>query len=37
MLRNIDDINFIFLDENDVMRHPLVSKIIKKFEENQRD
>ncbi len=37
MLRNIDDINFIFLNENDVMRHPLVSKIIKKFEENQRD
>lgn len=37
MLRNIDEINFIFLDENDVMRHPLVSKIIKKFEENQRD
>ena len=37
MLRNIDDINFIFLNENDVMRHPLVSKIIKKFEENQSD
>lgn len=37
MLRSIDEINFIFLDENDVMRHPLVSKIIKKFEENQRD
>ncbi|MGB3902537.1 MAG: PhoH family protein [Bacteroidales bacterium] len=37
MLRNIDDINFIFLNESDVMRHPLVSKIIKKFEENQRD
>lgn len=37
MLRNIDDINFIFLNEIDVMRHPLVSKIIKKFEENQRD
>ena len=37
MLRNIDDINFIFLNENDVMRHPLVSKIINKFEENQRD
>lgn len=35
MLKNIEDINFIFLNENDVMRHPLVSKIIKKFEENQ--
>lgn len=37
ILKDIKGINFIFLNETDVMRHPLVSQIIKKFEQNQKN
>jgi len=32
ILKNINDIDFIYLDEKDVVRHALVSKIIKAYE-----
>ena len=32
-LKNVDDIGFSFLDNNDVVRHPLVQKIVKAYEE----
>lgn len=33
VLKNVDDIGFLFLDNNDVVRHPLVQKIVKAYEE----
>ena len=33
VLKNVDDIGFSFLDNNDVVRHPLVQKIVKSYEE----
>lgn len=33
VLKNVDDIGFSFLDNNDVVRHPLVQKIVKAYEE----
>lgn len=35
VLNGIENIDFIFLDERDVVRHPLVVKIIKAFEEKK--
>lgn len=32
ILQGIDDIAFVYFDEHDVVRHPLVSKIIKAYE-----
>lgn len=32
VLKEIDDIEFVYLNEHDVVRHPLVSKIIKAYE-----
>jgi phosphate starvation-inducible PhoH-like protein len=32
-LKNIDGISFVFLDENDVIRHKLVKKIIKAYKD----
>ena len=36
ILQNIDDIGFIYLTEKDVVRHELVRKIIKAYEEYER-
>ena len=39
ILSHIDDISFLYFDEHDVVRHPLVKKIIRAYEEypgNQR-
>ena len=33
VLSKVDDIGFAFLDNNDVVRHPLVQKIVKAYEE----
>lgn len=33
VLKNVEDIGFSFLDNNDVVRHPLVQKIVKAYEE----
>ncbi len=33
VLKNVEDIGFVFLDNNDVVRHPLVQKIVKAYEE----
>ena len=32
VLSKVDDIGFAFLDNNDVVRHPLVQKIVKAYE-----
>ena len=32
ILINIDDIKMIYLDSNDVIRHPIVAKIIKAYD-----
>jgi phosphate starvation-inducible PhoH-like protein len=34
---NIKGISLISFDKNDVMRHPLVSKIINQYEKNKRE
>ncbi len=33
VLKDVDDISFIYLDNKDVVRHPLVQKIVKAYEE----
>lgn len=35
LLKNIPDIDFIYLDEKDVVRHKLVTRIIKAYSENK--
>lgn len=37
VLRNIEGINFIYLDESDVVRHPLVTRIIRAYKQNEDD
>jgi len=37
ILKQIKGIDFIFLDERDVIRHPLVNKIIDAYEEKDKD
>ena len=32
ILKNVDDIKILYFDELDVVRHPLVQTIIKRFE-----
>ena len=32
ILKNIEGIEFVYLDERDVVRHPLVQKIVKAYE-----
>lgn len=34
LLNKIDGISFVYLDESDVIRHPIVKKIIKAYDEN---
>ncbi len=36
VLKDIEDISFVFLDSNDVVRHPLVQKIVKAYDEYDR-
>ncbi|MCR5834982.1 MAG: PhoH family protein [Lachnospiraceae bacterium] len=36
VLEKVDDIGFIYLDNNDVVRHPLVQKIVKAYEDYDR-
>ena len=33
VFKDVEDISFVFLDNNDVVRHPLVQKIVKAYEE----
>ena len=33
VLKNVDDIGFVYLDNRDVVRHPLVQKIVKAYED----
>lgn len=35
ILHNIDDIGFIYFNDKDVVRHPLVQKIVKAFDESE--
>ena len=37
VLKKVDDIGFAFLDNNDVVRHPLVQKIVKAYEEYEEN
>lgn len=37
ILKNIDDLDFCYLTEKDVVRHPLVQKIIKAYEKYDRE
>ena len=32
VLKDVEAISFVFLDNNDVVRHPLVQKIVKAYE-----
>ena len=33
VLKDVEDISFVFLDNNDVVRHPLVQKIVKAYDD----
>jgi phosphate starvation-inducible PhoH-like protein len=35
-LRNIERVGIVYLDEKDIVRHPLVQKIVKAYEEPAR-
>jgi phosphate starvation-inducible PhoH-like protein len=35
ILKNVSDIHFQYLEQGDVVRHPLVAKIIEAYEEEQ--
>jgi phosphate starvation-inducible PhoH-like protein len=35
VLKNIEDVSFIYLESADIVRHPVVSRIIKAYEKNQ--
>ena len=35
ILKGVDGIGFVYLDETDVVRHPLVRKIIRAYERSQ--
>jgi phosphate starvation-inducible PhoH-like protein len=37
VLKNIEDLDFCYLTEKDVVRHPLVQKIIKAYEKADRE
>ena len=36
VLKDVEDISFVFLDNNDVVRHPLVPRIVKAYEDYER-
>ena len=36
VLKDVEDISFVFLDNNDVVRHPLVQRIVKAYEDYER-
>jgi phosphate starvation-inducible PhoH-like protein len=35
VLCNIDGISFVYLDKSDVVRHPLVARIIEAYEQHE--
>ena len=37
ILKDVDGIGFVMLDQNDVVRHPLVMKIIQAYDQGQKD
>ena len=37
VLKDVEDIGFVFLDNNDVVRHPLVQKIVKAYEDYEEN
>lgn len=37
ILKNIEDIDFCYLSEKDVVRHPLVQKIIKAYDRAEQE
>ena len=37
ILKDVEGIGFVMLDQNDVMRHPLVMKIIQAYDQGQKD
>ena len=37
ILKNVEGIGFVMLDQNDVVRHPLVMKIIQAYDQGQKD
>ena len=37
LLKGVNDIRFVYFTSTDVMRHPLVSKIIERYEGEQDD
>ena len=37
VLKDVEDISFVFLDNNDVVRHPLVQKIVKAYEDYEEN
>jgi phosphate starvation-inducible PhoH-like protein len=36
-LKNIDRLAIVYLDESDIVRHPLVQQIVRAYEEKDRD
>ncbi len=36
ILKNIDDVGFVYLEQSDVVRHPLVAKIIEAYGEHDK-
>ena len=37
ILKDVEGIGFVMLDQNDVVRHPLVMKIIQAYHQGQKD
>jgi len=37
ILKDVEGIGFVMLDQNDVVRHPLVMKIIQAYDQGQKD
>ena len=37
VLKNVEGIKFVYLDERDVVRHPLVQRIVKAYERKERE
>ena len=37
ILKNLNEISFVDFDHNDVVRHPLVAKIVKAYQDNKND
>ena len=37
ILKDVEGIGFVMLDQNDVVRHPLIMKIIQAYDQGQKD